>query len=520
MKLPRQLLDGCFYDNYQRVWLGANPSEMIPIYIREMDTLIRCIEKGDTYCQEFAKDYPLADRLKMVVDGRYEKVSHQKSQWEIQFYEKQVVFKNKGQTIYSCSYGDFYQIMTAYLERLGELVPKDWLDDWMTGWTHSLEEARKAWNKAPLVRLSKTMNRMRFWRRPTPNGESHYEGEKSLHLKGTDLASFKQLSCQDTLRALTMEGLPLPKDQEVLAQYTHLTSLYLRDMGLRDLGFVSGLTGLEEMGLRGNRISDLSPIASLENLESLYIAGNPVKDFSVLERLPNLKTLYADDKQLPDQAAWDRIPEWISLKVLHLTKVGDPLEYQYNVECIYQRTPPAPEPLPEAPLSPAPPPVEEKKDPRRLYIRDRWLYSGICNALGYLPAVKYDLTKLRELDCSNYIALCEDYLFLTETGDFSCLEAAVKLRKLNLSGRVVNDFSWLRSCVNLTHLDLSNTNFEDIDLLMELHKLKDLNLWGCPALRGTDKAVEWLRTLRNVQLPPQWENKLYPLSARKRGGKF
>lgn len=158
--------------------------------------------------------------------------------------------------------------------------------------------------------------------------------------------------------------------------------------------------------------------ASLKKLTHLYLPLNPATDFSVVEQLPMLRTLYADLDQLPDQLAWDAVPERIALRVLRVI----PLEKsQYHAEVIYERKAAYLAGTASAQKQEASP---QKPDPRRLEIKDRWLYSGLMQSLGYCPSVKYDLTKLKSLDCSDKVPLCDDFLFFTEQGDYSCLAAA------------------------------------------------------------------------------------------------
>lgn len=168
----------------------------------------------------------------------------------------------------------------------------------------------------------------------------------------------------------------------------------------------------------------------------------------------------------------------------------------------------------------------QKPDPRRLEIKDRWLYSGLMQSLGYCPSVKYDLTKLKSLDCSDKVPLCDDFLFLTEQGDYSCLAAAVRLRELNLSRTALStlapvsgmkelrslclagcrdlppdSFSVLPSLSRLQWLDLSETAFSDLKLLSHLDSLDFLYLQGCGELDGMEETLPFLTRLSDCVLP-------------------
>lgn len=281
-----------------------------------------------------------------------------------------VLFRRDGETVYQCSYRKLFQILRFYIGRFGERFGAS---STVWQWEERLEALRKG--------------RWKEW-------------------------------TEDTLRSLTVNGLSGVRDVEALSEYTNLTCLYLRNMGLEDISFVSSLVQLDELGLPGNSITDLSPLASLKKLTHLYLPLNPATDFSVVEQLPMLRTLYADLDQLPDQLAWDAVPERIALRVLRVI----PLEKsQYHAEVIYERKAAYLAGTASAQKQEASP---QKPDPRRLEIKDRWLYSGLIQSLGYCPSVKYDLTKLKSLDCSDKVSLCDDFLFFTEQGDYSCLAAA------------------------------------------------------------------------------------------------
>lgn len=140
------------------------------------------------------------------------------------------------------------------------------------------------------------------------------------------------------------------------------------------------------------------------------------------------------------------------------------------------------------------------QDPRRLNIRDRYLYSGLSNSLGHAPAVLYDISKVKHLDCSNSIHLSVDHTFLDQAGDFSCLTHATRLRSLCLDDRLVNDFDWIRNCRNLTDLSLARTNISDLSPLYALPNLKRLNLSGCTQLKLDDEAISWLQRIPNLEV--------------------
>ncbi|MBO5147015.1 MAG: hypothetical protein J6C19_16065 [Lachnospiraceae bacterium] len=479
----REKTDAFFYDNYNCIWIGADREEMVLVYIEEMDTLLDFLGKGDSYIQEFAKDYRLAQKLKIQVNGISQAVKKQSSPYAIIPSKAVVLFQKSGETVYQCSYRKCFQILEYYIGQLQTRFPAQAKGK---HWNKKLN----LWKRKRLhVQVERISQKLRFWDAVPGNPNTHFEGAKKLKLNPGDIVSFRQLNCQDTLRSLTVNGISKARDLEVLSEYTQLKSLYLCGMGIQKIDFLASLVNLDELGLAGNQITDLSPLAGMKKLTSLYLADNPITDFSVLGELPNLRLIYADLEQMPDQLSWDAVPSRIALRVLVLT----PLEnYQYHAEVVYSRNSSFVEQKTDKRQT-----QETCQDSRKLNVKDRWLYSGLMNSLGYPPAVKYDVMKIKTLDCSDHITLCDDYSFLTEIGDYSCLASAVKLQKLNLSGRIVNDFSWLSHCVNIQQLNLSYTNYSDLSLLSGMKQLAVLSLAGCHNL--DERSFECLSQLKELK---------------------
>ncbi len=476
----RKKTDEFFYDAFCRAWEGATVEQMQPIYKTEMDALLYELEGGHSYIQEFAKDYPLAQQLYIEQNGKRKRVIKPESPYTIVPAQGVVLFQKNKETVYQCSYRKFFQILLFYIQCLKE---KGIFAGSVSKWEKKLEELKTV---RFYSKLEKITEKLKFWDTSIGNPYTSYAGAKRVDLYPKDIVSFHQLNCQDTLRSLTVNGVIKAKDIEVLSEYTGLKTLYLRQMNLKDISFLSSLVNLDELGLAGNQITDLSPLKHMKKLTHLYIADNPVSDFSVVEELPKLRTLYADIDQLPDQLAWDTIPNRIALRVLALT----PLEnYLYHAETLYSRKVSC---LIEK-AGGKKKLVQPSDNTKTLNIKDRWLYHGLMQSLGYQPSVQYDLTKLTKLDCSDEVGMGDDYIFLTEVGDYSCLKAAIKLKTLNLSNREVNDFSWIQNCVDIQILDLSGTNFSDLSLLSKMKQLKVLRLSGCKNI-----TKEGFKSLKNM----------------------
>ncbi len=513
----REKTDEFFYDNYMRAWEGAEFKKMIPIYKSEMEALICSLEKKMPYRQEFAKDYLLKLHLTKIVDGKKKAVQIPPSPYSIASSEGTVLFQKDGKTVYQCTYKQFFKIINNYAEQLKN---RFWLEGWDVGWIERLDTLKKA-------RRDENSEERTSRRKVVGDKNATFEKKKSLTLKPGDIDSLKQLKCQDTLRYLVMNGLTKVKDLNVLSEYTNLRTLYMRSMDIEDISFISTLTNITELGLPGNKITDLSPLENLKNLDHLYIADNPVTDFSVVEKLPGLKVIYTDINQMPDSVAWDKIPKHVALRVLSLIPIGDfyyesTEVYKRNIELESKKEEEAGNAGNLAANGKNEPEKKSAMDSKHLQIRDRWLYSGLYNSLGYTPSVKYDLTKVKTLSCADNIRLVDDFLFLNELGDYSCLEAAVNLRDLNLSNRVINDFQWLKNCVNLKRLDLSHTDFDDLTLLLDMKKLTNLSLAGCKNLKKEDgDLLKELTSIKVLDLAntPLFDKSIFPTPVFKTGVK-
>lgn len=560
----KDIVNEFFYNGYTRVWPGATPQQMLNIYCCELDRLFAAFASKENYYQEFARDYRLAAELRSKVpahklkeqeqptDGQHDTPFYAPPTMALQPYtiypsDKGVVFKYYQDEILTISFRKFFNYLEHYIKVLRETFPEEMskqkgidqanaitiqqlredLDNPRrnefarrqaqtrlsvlenTGnWDMRLEELRAfEWSKF-FKKVSKTVM---FWKtnEVAGNPNATFTGSKKLALHQGDLVSFKQLDCADTLTSLTADALSNYTDLEVLGDYVHLRTLALRHMHIKDISFVANLTALDELILYNNEISDITPLANLPKLNHLYLVRNPIKDLSPLKTLPNLRTLFVDVDQVPTKADRDALPQYVTLKILK-AKLQDPNPEdhipKFTVDLVEQRKPrghrksfKGPAVQPAASAKPQTPP----KDPNKLEIRDRYLYSGITNSLGHTPAVRYDIIKLKNLDCSNTIELQPDHTFLDQPGDFSCLKDATSLRTLILDGRLVNDFSFLSSCTNLREVSLSHTGITDLFPLFGLKNLKKLTLLGCPDLILDKDTILWMQTIPQLYLDPQ-----------------
>ncbi|MFA6109205.1 MAG: leucine-rich repeat domain-containing protein [Candidatus Latescibacterota bacterium] len=79
-----------------------------------------------------------------------------------------------------------------------------------------------------------------------------------------------------------------------------LTSLSVRNLGIRVLTGIEVLHGLQALDLADNQITDLQPLAALDSLTTLDLTGNQVQDLAPLAGLNRLRFLELSDNQVTD----------------------------------------------------------------------------------------------------------------------------------------------------------------------------------------------------------------------------
>lgn len=174
-KADQKKTDIFFYDNYSRVWEGADLEDMPPIYAAEMRDLLRCLEQGMPYHQEFAKDYRLAQQLRMEVNGNIQSVQKPKNEYHIVPAQGVVLFQKESEICYQCSYRKFFQILSFYIQQLQERFLMQEAIQWQT----QLEKLKKGRFHAQLEKLT---DKLRFWDHSAGNPDAHFEGAKKLDL--------------------------------------------------------------------------------------------------------------------------------------------------------------------------------------------------------------------------------------------------------------------------------------------------------------------------------------------------
>lgn len=116
----------------------------------------------------------------------------------------------------------------------------------------------------------------------------------------------------------------LPEEEPLFRRAARLAAekrFQARNMGVRDLSFLEGMTHLREVDLWDNDIEDLSPLASLTGLKELWVPFNLISDLSPLAGLEGLVSLHVYGNQI---SSLEPLRGLHSLNVLDLR--GNPLE--------------------------------------------------------------------------------------------------------------------------------------------------------------------------------------------------
>ena len=88
--------------------------------------------------------------------------------------------------------------------------------------------------------------------------------------------------------------------EDVILNFTKLTTLWINGCDVQDASFVSKLAVLHYLRLSHCNISDISAIENCTQLERLYLGDNTITDITALEGLTNLTILDLRDNQITD----------------------------------------------------------------------------------------------------------------------------------------------------------------------------------------------------------------------------
>lgn len=146
--------------------------------------------------------------------------------------------------------------------------------------------------------------------------------EKAIKLSSLNLGCNRGLSNISALAGLPLKELRLSNtgvsDFSPISDKS-LQRLYLNDLGLQNIDFLSSLKQLTELEILNNKISDLSPLKSCTKLTRLYAGYNKISDIKPLIALKKLSTLKLWYNQISD------VTPLLELKALnHLYIAGNP----------------------------------------------------------------------------------------------------------------------------------------------------------------------------------------------------
>ena len=129
----------------------------------------------------------------------------------------------------------------------------------------------------------------------------------SLSLRDKGIRDISALAELKDLDYLDLSGNDI-EDASALSALTGLEYLDLSGNPVTDIRFVSGMDALRDLSLTGCSVADLGPLAGLGGLETLRLAGNPADDLSVLEVLTGLTVLDVSDTGFTDCAVVSGLP--------------------------------------------------------------------------------------------------------------------------------------------------------------------------------------------------------------------
>ena len=147
------------------------------------------------------------------------------------------------------------------------------------------------------------------------------DGKYSMYFRSTDMSDLSKLS-----------QLVFVRD-----------GLYIGNVGLSDLNYISHIEGMQTLWLRANEFSKIPELASAPTLTYLDVSMNNLSDISFLEKMPALETLKLGSSDKPqgetnDIGLIDGLAEYTNLK--HIDLSGLPL-HQWQVDELKEQMPDA-----------------------------------------------------------------------------------------------------------------------------------------------------------------------------------
>lgn len=252
--------------------------------------------------------------------------------------------------------------------------------------------------------------------------------------------------------AVIVEGKTLSEDDlDAICSLTELTTLSLKNCGLKTVSFLKDCTGLTSLTLSGNDISDLSPLKNLKDLRTLYLDGNPVEDFSPLYKLSGLTTLSIKDIEIT-QSQYDELAEKLDRCSI------------YSDDTVAE----------EITLGG----VTFQSDVTELDLTDKGIRDisdlAKCTQLQTLNLKGNQISDLSPLEgLENLTWLC---LWDNDISDVSPLGVLTQLTYLDLEDNDITNINALSSLTNLTELYLDDNDISSFNALSGMKSLRKLGL--------------------------------------------
>ena len=116
------------------------------------------------------------------------------------------------------------------------------------------------------------------------------------------ITSIEPLQGNTNLETLILGNVPIGSQLPILAQFSHLTHLNLRNTGTKDISALSGLTDLVYLNLHSNpEINDIAPLSSLSGLQTLILENVPVANQMIaLNNLDHITRLNLNNTGISD----------------------------------------------------------------------------------------------------------------------------------------------------------------------------------------------------------------------------
>ena len=293
-----------------------------------------------------------------------------------------------------------------------------------------------------------------------------------------NLTTVSMLADMPALKELNLDNCTNFTDFDSISRLKNLTYLCLASIGVKDLSFLSGMTGLTKLDLRWSELegASLEPLGNLTKLEWLDIFESGLDeetDLTPLAKLTNLTYLgLAMNRHLADVSCLAPLTNLTDLD-LRSNSIEDLsfLSGMTKMEYLLLN-------------------ANEIKDVSALAGLTKLTHLSLAANLWI-----EDISALAGL--TELIQLRLDNIFYKLT-DFSALSGMTKLTYLDLTDTEFSDTSVLTGMTQLTELVLSETKITDVGPLLALTALEELEMNQCDNLTDITPllGMNWLKRIK------------------------